>query len=952
MLWSTTGAQHAINQAALPALVLALNRAEGRDEWTSEDGQDILTKHFFDTVKDQIVGNKELEEMAHKYGIPIDGSNSTDENFNPMKELLLKSYSSVHVHFIPQMGLGKLGTTAVVFHQMKRLQTLIKVQSQSVQRIREKSQTKFNNKQLISITSYAFSHVSENDEAPFDFGLCRQFASATTNTQSIETYVVDFLKICFDRAIKKNTSIDCSQAVEEKESIDTVFEATTSFLASAMVKRAQSSKNQVVIEAHMFQQDMKAVFKTAMHKFLEDWVPCSYVDDMGWKCSNSKSGHSKGHQTKLSSDCFAGGDFKSGLFDTYNEDELTKSIESKVYELTRKAGGEAGSNPRRWHEIVEAEHVENVKRLRELKAYPQKVKVDSTSSILDTILNPIKALLKALSEALELYQFISLEFCFGCLFGKSEYRLPCQHLICTNCLKENSTPNPGVEPEAMLILEECIFCGDKDEEKGWPFTVQIPMKLTSPRILSLDGAGVGAITQLVLLVRLEKLIGLGLPIGRFFDLIVGSSTGGVVAIGIGSRGFSATECLKRFKVICEKGFVSKLGTKTLGLQLIMRWFYKSVYDKDEYKKALEQQYGGDNSLVMFGLRNHCHVAVTTTVELDSYLIANYHTGDGKKYIDSIATPWKVAQCTSAAPLYFPPVPHGEVECRDGGLMANNPIKLVIDEAERLWDGARPGIVLSIGTGRSDSRQPEPIGLNTVDEKLLSPFKTWLTTMNGEQGWSDFCDSKTNDPDLLARCNRLNVKLKNEVEPAFDSFQEITSMELAAKEYDDRYRVNLDTPYTPILGACEDSILKVQAEILRASQFFFQVGEISWIIQGPQRNLLKVTGRLKCRLGAQERGAFWSLLNMTSYFAVNGKKDFDMDAASRSRDLKLFDRSLEFTHITTSGPIRIDALRDHCAKNGIEENEIGEGGWEEATSSMADAEGEVNPDTSGSKDTLG
>ncbi|KAF3204463.1 hypothetical protein TWF679_009829 [Orbilia oligospora] len=451
-----------------------------------------------------------------------------------------------------------------------------------------------------------------------------------------------------------------------------------------------------------------------------------------------------------------------------------------------------------------------------------------------------------------------------------------------HCLKGNSIVSPLAEPKATVVLNECIICGDSGQEKGWPFVIPIPPDLTNPRVLALDGAGARAITQLVVLERLETLIGLGLPIGWFFDLIVGSSA-----------------------------------------------------------------------------------AVTATAGLDCQLIANYHVGEeGTKYTDSMMTVWTAAQCTSAAPLYFMPKLEKGIEFRDGGLKANNPVLLALDEAKYIWGEVRPDLVLSIGTGKGISPQPQPIGTGIIDYKLVGLFKTWLNTMNGEEAWEEFCTSEKVNTNMLARCNRLNVDL-NGNEPTFDDIQEIESMELAARAYNKNYTQDSDTPYKPILGACENPILEVQAGILRASQYFFQITQLSLVLNSQQEKFL-IVGTLKCRLGPQETEPFQLLLHMTSYFAVNGKRDTDMNDDLRA--LKLFEVPLEFTHTTSSGPIRIDVnfgdsylvaisgfpmdvqastntiqdgvLRDYCARNGIEETEVAEDSLETIPSTF-DAEGEAH-----------
>jgi hypothetical protein len=70
--------------------------------------------------------------------------------------------------------------------------------------------------------------------------------------------------------------------------------------------------------------------------------------------------------------------------------------------------------------------------------------------------------------------------CYACLFERPEYRFPCDHAVCRDCAV------------------------DFDET---------------------DGGGVRGIIQLTLLKKLEDLIGLDLPLGQFFDMIVGTSAG-------------------------------------------------------------------------------------------------------------------------------------------------------------------------------------------------------------------------------------------------------------------------------------------------------------------------------------------------------------------------------------------------------------------------------------------
>src|ERR1700681_4013250 len=63
------------------------------------------------------------------------------------------------------------------------------------------------------------------------------------------------------------------------------------------------------------------------------------------------------------------------------------------------------------------------------------------------------------------------------------------------------------------------------------------------RILSLDGGGIRGVFPAAFLARLEE--HLEHPIRRYFELIAGTSTGGIIAIGLG-LGLSANDILKLY----------------------------------------------------------------------------------------------------------------------------------------------------------------------------------------------------------------------------------------------------------------------------------------------------------------------------------------------------------------------------------------------------------------------
>ena len=64
------------------------------------------------------------------------------------------------------------------------------------------------------------------------------------------------------------------------------------------------------------------------------------------------------------------------------------------------------------------------------------------------------------------------------------------------------------------------------------------------KILSLDGGGIRGVFPAAFLAKLEEQI--GAPIASYFDLIAGTSTGGIIAIGLG-LGIPASDILKLYE---------------------------------------------------------------------------------------------------------------------------------------------------------------------------------------------------------------------------------------------------------------------------------------------------------------------------------------------------------------------------------------------------------------------
>lgn len=191
------------------------------------------------------------------------------------------------------------------------------------------------------------------------------------------------------------------------------------------------------------------------------------------------------------------------------------------------------------------------------------------------------------------------------------------------------------------------------------------------RILAVDGGGARGILPATVLMHLEKLAGrLG---HRLFDLVCGTSTGGIIACGIG-KAVSAAEIRALYTDHGGEIFRRRWPVYS-------RWLGAPKYDCRPLEAILEARLGSQP-----------FSAAVTRAMVVAYDIEARRTYFFKSWRDSQPM-WEVARATSAAPTYFRP--HGSLI--DGGLSANNPAMCAFAEARRLWPGHEL-LIVSLGCG--------------------------------------------------------------------------------------------------------------------------------------------------------------------------------------------------------------------------------------------------------------
>jgi patatin-like phospholipase/acyl hydrolase len=213
------------------------------------------------------------------------------------------------------------------------------------------------------------------------------------------------------------------------------------------------------------------------------------------------------------------------------------------------------------------------------------------------------------------------------------------------------------------------------------------------RILSIDGGGIRGLIPALILGELERRT--NRPIAKSFDLIAGTSTGGILALGLtrkaadGSARFSAAQLAELYE--------------SRGKDIFARSLWRGVAS---LKGALDERYpaAGLEQVLRDYFGNEALGASLTRTLIPSYDIERRRPLFFKSWRDEHAgvLAAEVARATSAAPTYFEPARvtvEGAVRTLvDGGVFINSPTVSAYAEARCLFPDEKDFFVLSLGTG--------------------------------------------------------------------------------------------------------------------------------------------------------------------------------------------------------------------------------------------------------------
>ena len=220
------------------------------------------------------------------------------------------------------------------------------------------------------------------------------------------------------------------------------------------------------------------------------------------------------------------------------------------------------------------------------------------------------------------------------------------------------------------------------------------------RVLSLDGGGIRGLIPALVLAALEKKA--GRPIAELFDLITGTSTGGILALGLtvaGDKGGPRYTAGDLAKLYLEEG--STIFSRSVWKRISSaNGLTDEHYPSTGIESVLERYFGEAR------LKDALCEVLIPAYEIERrvpFLFRSRYARHPPRPRETFDYPvWQVARSTSAAPTYFEPfrlqAQNGEhYALVDGGVYANNPAMCALVEARSLYPEAEV-IVASFGTG--------------------------------------------------------------------------------------------------------------------------------------------------------------------------------------------------------------------------------------------------------------
>ncbi|KAH8635555.1 hypothetical protein IG631_10956 [Alternaria alternata] len=672
-------------------------------------------------------------------------------------DLIYCYYSTFQVIRIPREGRYQL-----LHNQVNRFYQVINSSREMSFGSRKRANMLFKSLELDMHFQAVFSHFSRTLTMPFDF-----IAMALINNPIPNDFGGHMLQLALAIQAHNKRSALSKSAVKRIHKATSIFDRMSRLVASSISLDCVRNRKETFWSQHL---------------------TCEFSNG-SYRCVNVGVNHDpKGHQNAKGK--VIPGDFESSFQPESYLPVWEDSIRSQMLDIDRELGNASRRAPGYSRE-----------------AYMMEIHHDTTIRFFNTLGSASGILSHAT--------------CFCCLMQSPEHALRCGHVLCTQCVRAHGQRSQNATNTRCLVNLGC--CPLHPEETQWevPCLLRFKPEHAGVRLLCLDGGGVRGIVELEVLRAIQNQIGDRIPIQAFFDLIMGTSTGGIIALAMVAKSWSLRRCSDKFRSLCNTAFTPRALHSIPFLKHLITLRLTSKYSTGPFRETLKQNFGEEHLFGNYGERTYVNtkVAVTATDKTGSkaIIIANYSRKEDE---NSSLRPAEyeflrpdrseiglstadAAAATSAAPTFFKPFEHADTHRTylDGAIYLNNPVRLMNHERKLIWPDVAdraPDLFLSIGTSqnRADLRADQ-LDVTVTDEErarrptfyMMPQIVTQMVKTSGstlltdqqpnlmdnilvaEQAWDKFCSDIAPARDDALRYVRVNPDIERQP-PRLDEVKRI------------------------------------------------------------------------------------------------------------------------------------------------------------------------------------
>ncbi|KAI0552170.1 hypothetical protein F4679DRAFT_571841 [Xylaria curta] len=657
--WGAASIDKSINQPVLPHAIIVLNATDpnvDEKEWDVSKATQMLLSDVSDAIWREPI----LQQYAETW-------RRRGRRLNTTRELLECYYASVHVVRIPYKG-----SYMLMNEQVGKLSDLIKDRCATALSNKKQVRMLANAEKLDFYLQAALDHFTLDLHTPFDF--VKEMLQHSPVSRNFEGSILSLALLIKENSVHPAIRNDA----------EWIFRTIGPTIASCVMLDAVRQKLPGTV-SRLLDDRYAASYVGAMQTFADLYWPCGFQNpahgELG-QCCNVKLGHNpKGHQNKQGK-IIGHGEYQSSFSAT--------TFRSVWGHMIRTS-------------LIQVQSVS----LRLAQEFPDRSELEIAASLHQEHINELYS--NNLSSP---SNCISYSSCLCCLRELPECALPCGHVLCLPCVETygSRTSRTTIEINRCPIHVHDVIASP-------PWVIVTKPRHTGVRTLCLDGGGIYGIIQLLVLREIEAVLGYNLPIQLFFDLIVGTDFGGVIAIGLGVKKWAVSSAIDKFKDLCHEAYIARGLSKVPLSGAFSAFYHKSLYKKQPIEDAL-RRYLSEKPL--FGATPHgprlagsIKVAVTATdvASGQDVVFANYNRPDAAESLyhfsrsdapDKEIRIWEAARATTATAPHFSPFKKVETNRKytNSGMC---PILIAHNEAKSIWKDTTdrpPDLVLSVGAVRN------------------------------------------------------------------------------------------------------------------------------------------------------------------------------------------------------------------------------------------------------------